>query len=342
MTHRTGAVALAAAALLVRPPAAGAHVISSDPVAGNYRALITGVTPPSPLVQLRVVDGDQRLWMQVRPGATVLVLGVQGEPFLRFAGGQVGVNTRSITARLDRLAPGTTATTFRPDAAPVWRRLAGGDAYLWPERRIGSLEPLAARLPPGRARWTIPLVVDGRRVMVSGELLRENPPGAWLWAVVVAAAIALAAVAVARRRPWMAAWVGTAGAAALVVARLGREAYGRPDLGLGNMVELALTLVVGLPLCYLLARGRRDARAFAGLVAGVLGIYQTLRFAPMLTHGLVFARIPGGIERTAVAVMAVAAPATLILAVFGEPEPRQADSRARTSSITSLDRNGDT
>ena len=34
--------------------------------------------------------------------------------------------------------------------------------------------------------------------------------------------------------------------------------------------------------------------------------------------------------------------ATLILPVFGEPAPRQADSRARTSSITSLGRNGDT
>jgi hypothetical protein len=140
----------------------------------------------------------------------------------------------------------------------------------------------------------------------------------------------------------MLAWVGVLGTAALIAARLGREAYGRPDLGLGNMAELALTLVVGLPICYLLARGGRDARAFAGLVAGVLGVYQTIRFAPMLTHGLVFARLPAGMERAAVAVMAAAAPATLILAVFGDTSPTQADSKARTSSSTSLGRKGAT
>jgi hypothetical protein len=336
---------LALAALLVRPPLAAAHTISSDPVAGDYQAQITAVTPPTRLIQLRVVDGDQRLWMRVSPAASVVVLGVQGEPFLRFAGGQVDVNTRSITARLDRLAPGVPATSFQPGTAPAWKRLAGGRAYLWPERRIGSLQPLAVRAPAGSARWTIPMVVNGRRVMVSGRLLHSSPPGAWLWVAVAAGAIALAAAAAAWRRHTagrssMLAGVGAAGMAALVVARLGREAYGRPDIGTGNLTELALTLVIGLPTCYLLLRGRPDSRAFAGLVAGVLGIYQTLRFAPMLTHGLVFAWLPAGMERAAVAVMAAAAPATLFLAVFGESA--QADSRARTSSATSLGRNGAT
>jgi hypothetical protein len=337
---RRRALALAAVALLARPAVAAAHTISTDPVAGDYQARIVSIRPSTDLIQLRVVDGDQRLWMRVRPGADVVVLGAAGERFLRFAGGQIDVNTRSITALLDKLSAGP-ATSFRADTVPTWKRLAGGDAYLWPERRIGTLEPLAVRAPPGVARWTIP------RVVVSGQLLHRSPPGAWLWAAVAAATIALAAAAAASRRRHgggasMLAWVGLAGTIALVVARVAREAYGRPDLGLGNWVELALTLSVGLPACYLLARGRPDARAFVGLVVGVLGVYQTLRFAPMLTHGLVFTGLPAGVERACVAVMAAASPATLLLAVFGEQRAVQADSSARTSSTTRLGRKGAT
>ncbi len=343
---RRRALILAVVGLLAQPSMAAAHTISSDPVAGDYQARIVSVRPATDLIQLRIVDGDQRLWMRVRPGVRVMVLGVQGEPFLRFALGQVDVNTRSVTAGLDKLAPGAPPPSFQSTTAPVWKRVAGGEAYLWPERRIGALQPLAARSPPGAARWTIPLEVNGRRVIISGQLLHAGSPGVWLALASGLAATGLAAAALAwRRRPGgrapMLAWLGAVAAAAMVLARVGREAYGRPDLGLGNWVELGLTLAVGLPACYLLARGRPDVRAFVGLVVGVLGVYQTLRFAPMLTHGLVFARLPAGLERACVAVMAAAAPATLLLAVFGEPVA-QADSSARTSSTTSLGRNGAT
>jgi hypothetical protein len=344
-----GAIILAAltAAFMLRPATALAHTISTDPVAGNYRSQMLSVVPATPLVRLRVVDGDQRLWMSVASGARAVVLGIQGEPFLRFAGGQVDVNTRSATAAIDRLTPGAPPPSFTASATPAWRKVASGQAYMWPEHRIGTLEPVALRHPGAQPRWTLPIVLNGRRVLVTGDLQRVAPPSRWLIAVVAAAALALLAGCFWRRtavmRPRVLNWLAAITLVALVVARLGRELYGRPNLVAGNFAELALTLALGLLAAYLLLRGAADTRSLVALVVGVVGLYQVARFAAMLTGGLVFARLPAPVEQLAVAMIAVAAPATVVLAVRGDlPAVPQLDSSVRTSSATSLGRNGAT
>jgi hypothetical protein len=336
-----------AAVVMLRPAPALAHTISTDPVAGNYRSQVLSVVPATPLLRLRVVDGDQRLWMRVAPGARVVVLGIQGEPFLRFADGRVDVNTRSATASIDRLTPGAPAPSFAAAATPAWRQVASGQAYMWPEHRIGSLEPVALHQPGSRPRWSLPIVLNGRRVLVTGDLQRVAPPSRWLIVVVAAAALALLAAGFWSRaagvRPRMLNWLAALTLVALVAARLGRELYGRPDLGAGNFAELALTIAVGAAAGYLLLRGAPDTRSLVALVVGVVGPYQVARFAAMLTGGLVFARLPAPVEQAAVALIAVAAPATVVLAVRGDlPPVPQLDSRVRTSSATSLGRNGAT
>jgi hypothetical protein len=340
-------LAAVAAGVALRPAPALAHTISSDPVAGNYRSQVLAIVPATPLLRLRVVDGDQRLWMSVAPGARAVVLGIQGEPFLRFAGGRVDVNTRSATASIDRLIPGAPAPSFAASARPAWRQVASGQAYMWPEHRIGSLEPVALHQPGARPRWVLPIVLNGRPVLVTGNLERVSPPSRWIIAVVAAAAVALLAAAFWRRtaavRPRLLNWLAAITLVALAVARLGRELYGRPSLGAGNFAELAVTLALGLLAGYLLLRGAADTRSLVALVVGVVGLYQVARFAAMLTGGLVFARLPAPVEQSAVALIAMTAPATVMLAVRGERPPvPQLDSRVRTSSATSLGRNGAT
>jgi hypothetical protein len=340
-------LAMMVAAVMLHPAAALAHTIHTDPVAGNYRSQVLSVVPATPLLQLRVVDGDQRLWMSVASGSQAVVLGIQGEPFLRFAGGRVDVNTRSVTASIDRLIPGAPPPSFSASARPAWRQVASGQAYMWPEHRIGSLEPVALHHPGALPRWTLPIVLNGRRVLVTGDLERVAPPSRWLIAVLAAAAVALVAAGFWRRtadvRPRMLNWLAAVTLVALVIARLGRELYGRPDLSAGNFAELALTGGLGAVAGYLLLRGAPDTRSLVALVVGVVGLYQVARFATMLTGGLVFARLPAPVEQAAVALIAVAAPATVVLAVRGDlPPVPQLDSRVRTSSASSLGRNGAT
>ena len=347
MTRLAVTLTALATAVMLHPAPALAHTISSDPVAGNYRSQVMSVVPATPLLRLRVVDGDQRLWMSVAPGARAVVLGIQGEPFLRFAGGRVDVNTRSVTASIDRLIPGAPPPSFASSATPAWRQVSSSQAYMWPEHRIGSLEPVALHQPGARPRWSLPIIVNGRRVLVTGDLERVAPPSRWLIAVVAAAALALLAAGFWRRtadvRPQMLNWLALITLVALVVARLGRELYGRPDLGAGNFTELAVTIALGVAAGYLLLRGAPDTRSLVALVVGVVGLYQVARFAAMLTGGLVFARFPAPVEQAAVALIAVAAPATVVLAVRGDLSPvPQLDSRVRTSSATSLGRNGAT
>jgi hypothetical protein len=347
VSRRAIVLAALAAAVMVRPAPALAHTISTDPVSGNYRSRVLSVVPPTPLLRLRVVDGDQRLWMSVASGARAVVLGIQGEQFLRFAGGRVDVNTRSVTASIDRLTPGAPAPSFAASAKPAWRQVASGQAYMWPEHRIGALEPIALHHPGARPTWTLPIVLNGRRVLVTGVLERVSPPSRLLIAGVAAAALALLAACFWRRtaggRPRMLNWLAAITLVALVVARLGREMYGRPDLGAGNIAELAVTLALGVLAAYLLLRGAPDTRSLVALVVGVVGLYQVARFAAMLTGGLVFSRLPAPVEQAAVALIALAAPATVVLAVRGDlPPVPQLDSRVRTSSATSLGRKGAT
>jgi hypothetical protein len=73
------------------PCVAGAHGPVA-PVASAYLARVSSV--PSG-VEAKVVDGDQRMWLRVGPGETVVVLDYRGAPYLRFSRAGVEVNHNS-------------------------------------------------------------------------------------------------------------------------------------------------------------------------------------------------------------------------------------------------------
>src|SRR5690242_5994970 len=99
--RRTAALAAAAAGALCAPTPAPAHIRPSRPwvlVASDYRATLDGLRPHVGGLDAHVVDGDQALRLHVGGGRQVLVLGYDGEPFLRFTGRQVDVNQDGVTA----------------------------------------------------------------------------------------------------------------------------------------------------------------------------------------------------------------------------------------------------
>jgi len=100
------------------------------------------------------------------PGVLV-VLGRDGEPFLRFTATQVEVNVASATHREAELARGNPAPAFiAAGSGEHWERVAPTPTYAWVDPRTRPPIDLAADVTEGSEivdllAWDIPLEIDG-------------------------------------------------------------------------------------------------------------------------------------------------------------------------------------
>ena len=303
MRRRLVALAAAAAALAL-PAAASAHAGTSAPVATNFDARIVGFHPPAGGLEAKVVDGDRMLWLRAPAAATVVVPGVLGEPVLRFDAKGVWVNLRSLTAQTDRIDRLDLRPSSNPRARALWHRLTRGHAYAWHEHRLHVLEALAhgrrdaATLGP----WSVPLLVDGRRHTLNG-VLDFRPPGpgwAWLTLACALAACSSAGAVLLRGGRRLAVALGLAATLLIWAVRVGRELYGRPDVGTGGFLGAALTSAVGVALLVGLLHTDRDVRLFTAFAAGFGSLYEGLTMLPVLTHATALSLLPSSAARVAV------------------------------------------
>lgn len=283
------AVVISAAAALVYPATAGAHGISA-PVATDWEATVE-TAPPG--VDARVVDGDRQLWLRVRRPLVVEIAGILGEPVLRFTRSGVWVNVNSPTAASDGIRRGAGAS---PEAAPRWQRLTASDSYRWHEHRLHALEVV------GGGRWTVPLLVAGRRTRVAG-VLRRLPRGTyWPW-LVVAAAGAVAGI-VLRVGILVPSVLALAAAGAL---RIGHALQGRPDVVWPAYVDCGLSFMLVMVLLATLVLTRRpEARGFAALAVGAVTASQALVMVPVLVDAHALSALGTTAARTCI-VLALAA-----------------------------------
>jgi len=187
----------------------------------GYVSTVSALEPPVLGVDAIVLGGDDRLRISNYSGKTIVVLGYEGEPYLRFDKQGVWANTRSPAAHLNRfrrprpLAPGAADA----GAPPSWRRVARGVTYEWHDHRIhwtAGEPPEGVREHPDRIQriftWRVPGLADGKRFAINGFLgyapdrVAGKEGGGtpnWLFALagVAAAALLLAAlVGVGARR----------------------------------------------------------------------------------------------------------------------------------------------
>jgi hypothetical protein len=197
-------------ALTVVPAAAG-H--GEGGRATGFTSNVERVTPAAPGLELRVLDGDDRLFLRNETGQEVIVLGYDDEPYLRFADGAVFRNIRSPAVYLnaDRYALGRVPESADPDASPVWRRVKAGAAYEWHDHRIqwmSTIAPDEIRADPDSPRhvfdWEVPITVAGRPATITGSLDYapvDEAPTAWVFvAASLPMAVALLAWALLRGR----------------------------------------------------------------------------------------------------------------------------------------------
>ena len=180
---------LAAAFPLVAPAVARAH-LRAGTVAVDYRASIA--PDDEAAFTARVYQSDRAIAITVHPGHTVVVLGYLGEPLLRLGPAGVAVNAASPTS----VGAGVLSKgDFVRGRMTAWRVQPGRHSVVWHDARVQGLPPGITRGP-----WSVPLLVDGRRRRLTGELVRGRRPAIWTWAA-AAALLACAVLALTLFRP---------------------------------------------------------------------------------------------------------------------------------------------
>ena len=214
----TGAIAVV---VVAAQPAAAHDVPGIKP--SNFETTVDGTTPRVPGLTVRTIDLGNELELRNDTGADVVVLGYQGEPYLRVGPRGVFENRRSPATYLNRTRDGKTRVPADADpaAAPEWNRLAAGSLARWHDHRahwMGTDDPPeVARDPDHRHvvdHWSFQLRRGTQDITVAGDLLWVPGPSPWGW-VLGALAIALALVALSRTPVWR--WV-LVGALGIVVA----------------------------------------------------------------------------------------------------------------------------
>jgi hypothetical protein len=281
-------------AALAAPATASAHIRTGS-VAVDYRVRVFPTRLP---LTAHVYLGDRAIRLSVRPGHSVTVLGYGGEPFLRIDGSGVTV-LNSPTAAALGLEP----------------RHTGGRSFLWHDSRVRGL-------PSGidRGRWTIPLLVDGRRARLAGQLLRIDAPSLLPWLALGVPFVAVAAFTLVRRATLERSAVAfgvLAGTATLVTAAAFAFASNASE---GRWVEAGNEAVFALAGLAVAARGSRDARVIAAGALGLLALAAASTKLPVFLHGVVLSALPATPARAAVAltIWIGAAATALGLVLFAE------------------------
>jgi hypothetical protein len=285
------------------------------PVALDYLARVASL--PAGL-NAKVVDGDQRMWLQVPASETVVVLDYAGAPYLRFSVSGIEVNQNSAMYYLNQTPFAQTPPPgLGPKTPPKWHSVSGGHAHGWHDGRLHALATVALR--PGvsfAGTWRVPILVDGRSSVIAGGLWYAPAPSiVWFWPIVVLLLCVLAAWRV--RRPGLdrqtARLLALVALAAVTVSALGKGLHGRPALSAAQLVELVAVLAL---LAWALVRVLfRRPGFFTYSVIAVVALWEGLTLIPVLTNGFVVIALPAFLARVP-AVLAIGTAAALILMVF--------------------------
>lgn len=176
-------VAVALLAALALAPAAAAHPRAKG-YARGFQSRILSVHPEVAGLEIAVVDGDDRLRVSNKSGTELVVLGYDGEPYLRIGPGGVHRNERSPAAYLnrDRFARVSVPLKADPGATPEWRNVSPRPVWQWHDHRIqwmGAGPPAQVRAAPRRTHaifdWKVPARLGDEALTVTGRLDYEPP-----------------------------------------------------------------------------------------------------------------------------------------------------------------------
>jgi hypothetical protein len=190
---RWGCLALAGILGLAAPAPASAH-IKAGTLSTDFQARVGTLVPAVQGIEARVRDGDLLLELRVAPARVVVVLGLIGEPFLRFSRAGVEANLASPTAGSARVIAAADAVAL---PGVHWRLIRRGHVLAWHDNRLRPVADVRvrSRSPHMVASWAVPLVVDGRATTLSGTEWYAAAPSPWPWIMTGTLVLVLALVA---------------------------------------------------------------------------------------------------------------------------------------------------
>jgi hypothetical protein len=177
-------VVLAAVALAAALLASGADAHYGTAKLG-YRSTIRGVKPPIRGLKLKVLYGDDQVWLDNLSGKTVVIEGYSGEPYLRFGPDGIYVNVNSPAGYLNqtRYFGAVVPKSASAKAGTHWEKLAGGEVWAWHDHRIHYMSPTlppviqkAPRKPHHVFNWKVPATENGKPFFITGSLDYKPPP----------------------------------------------------------------------------------------------------------------------------------------------------------------------
>jgi hypothetical protein len=304
------ATATAAVCLLTLAASAEAHGPVA-PIASSYLARVVSLPPG---LDAKVIDGDQRMWLDVAPTKTVIVLDYRGAPYLRFTPAGIDVNQNSAMYYLNQTPAEVPPSGLTPQTLPKWSNVSGGHSLSWHDGRLHALASVA--IAPGRSyvgRWTIPLRINGRPNAIAGGLWHADSPSiVWFWPIVVLILCTLAARRV--HRPELDALTARLLAVptllATAVAALGRELHGRPTVTATQLITLAIVLAfVAWALRQVLFR---RPNYFTYFPIAFVALWEGLNVVSTLLNGFVLAAVPALLARVA-AVLCIGGGVSLLI-----------------------------
>ncbi len=203
----TSLVALCAFAVaLTAVPGAQAH---GGTRSTGYVSSFSSLDPSVLGVLVNVFGSHNTIQLSNYSDKPVVVLGREGEPYLRFTRAGVSENVLSPTTFLNHSE--VVPPRADPAAKPVWQKVASGNGFAWHDHRIvwtGAEEPPVVKQDPEVShlifRWSLPATAGGKPFRIKGFLGWAPPPkapdggtSAWVYtAVAVGAALAAGAALV--------------------------------------------------------------------------------------------------------------------------------------------------
>ncbi len=188
-------VAVLLALVIVSPSsAAWAHGGTDKAGFSNYETNILSVAPDAAGIEVSTFGVDGGITLVNRSSLEVIVLGYNNEPYLRLdpTGTYANLNSPAtyVNGRRDANVPVPEEVTS--STTPNWYQLSYGNSVSWHDHRahwMGTEPPDAVLVAPNQRHvvypaWEVPLLVGGRSVTVTGELVWLAPPDRTSWLLI--------------------------------------------------------------------------------------------------------------------------------------------------------------
>ncbi|MEI7992818.1 MAG: hypothetical protein WCH93_10380, partial [Actinomycetota bacterium] len=183
-------------ALVIVSPSSAAWAHGGVDKAGfsNYETNILSVAPDAPGIEVSTFGVDGGITLVNRSSLEVIVLGYNNEPYLRLdpTGTYANLNSPAtyVNGRRDANVPVPEEVTS--STTPNWYQLSYGNSVSWNDHRahwMGTAPPDAVLVAPNQRQvvypaWEVPLLVGGRSVTVTGELVWLPPPTHDSWMLI--------------------------------------------------------------------------------------------------------------------------------------------------------------